>query len=32
LSGHGYDPVPDELPDNCVWYTPWTYKIKKVFE
>ena len=32
LSGHGYDPVPDELPDNCVWYKPWTYKLKKVFE
>ncbi|MAT22771.1 MAG: membrane protein insertion efficiency factor YidD [Rhodobiaceae bacterium] len=29
LSGHGYDPVPNELPKSCIWYKPWTYKIKK---
>jgi len=29
LSGHGYDPVPSKLPKSCVWYKPWTYKIKK---
>lgn len=22
---HGYDPVPDELPDRARWYMPWTY-------
>lgn len=22
---HGYDPVPDRLPDGAHWYVPWTY-------
>jgi len=23
--GHGYDPVPDELPEAGRWYLPWRY-------
>ncbi|HHG90385.1 MAG TPA: membrane protein insertion efficiency factor YidD [Devosia sp.] len=22
---HGYDPVPEEKPQNARWYLPWTY-------
>lgn len=22
---HGYDPVPEKLPDGATWYNPWRY-------
>ena len=22
---HGYDPVPEHLPERAHWYLPWTY-------
>lgn len=22
---HGFDPVPERLPDHAAWYTPWSY-------
>lgn len=22
---HGYDPVPENLPEGASWYAPWTY-------
>ncbi len=27
--GHGYDPVPNALPSNSIWFKPWKYKRKK---
>ena len=25
FGSHGYDPIPESLPDDGRWYTPWRY-------